>query len=63
MLSHTVLWEEWVDVFDFVFFFFFSFNFYFFIFLNPKWQVIFFLVFPKNVNWTVYEISGGFPDG
>ena len=41
-------------------FFFFSFNFYFFIFLNPK---IFFLVFPKNVNWTVYEISGGFPDG
>ena len=57
VLSHTVLWEEWVDVFDF---FFFSFNFYFFIFLNPK---IFFLVFPKNVNWTVYEISGGFPDG
>ena len=46
-----------MDVFDF---FFFSFNFYFFIFLNPK---IFFLVFPKNVNWTVYEISGGFPDG
>ena len=44
-------------------FFFFSFNFYFFIFLNPKWQVIFFLVFSKNVNWTVYEIFGGFPDG
>ena len=62
VLSHTVLWEEWVDVFD-LGFFFFSFNFYFFIFLNPKWQVIFFLVFPKNVNWTVYEIFGGFPDG
>ena len=51
-----------MDVFD-LGFFFFSFNFYFFIFLNPKWQVIFFLVFPKNVNWTVYERFGGFPDG
>ena len=60
-LSHTVLWEEWVDVFDLGFFF--SFNFYFFILLNPKRQVIFFLLFPKNVNWTVYEIFGGFSDG
>lgn len=56
-----MLWEEWVDVFDLGFFF--SFNFYFFILLNPKRQVIFFLLFPKNVNWTVYEIFGGFSDG
>lgn len=29
---------------------------FFFLSLNQKWQVIFFQVFPKNVNWTLYEI-------
>lgn len=54
--SHTVLhmlgWSGW----PFLFFGFSHGILIFFLFKNPKWQIIFFQVFPKDVNWTLHEI-------